>query len=356
MPSPCEDRYAAHLFTAEPGCYRLEAGVAATTDVENSFYIRIDDGPTWLWDVEVGPFHTETVTDRDTGVVTVCLDDAPHVVTVYAREHGTMLDWLALRPEAEPTPTPAPSYHGVVRIPREAWQTARDGLGADFVEFTVRPNWPDSDITDGLDTAQNMGLQVLLHIHDTSQPTDVPWSPSAGVTARGAEILRLVEGHPALWAVYGFEEPFDYTSEGYVSPDEQRALYAAIKATADVPLYSDMATIARAESEGLALSDGMCDVCCVAPTHWPDDPTARLDAEVDTWRRLMPGSQLAVMVNVYEALPGYAMPTAGQLRNLAERLCALGLPYLYYPWQHGAYGRTLADVEELWPVIAEGCP
>jgi hypothetical protein len=217
----------------------------------------------------------------------------------------------------------------------------------------VMPSIADAEILAGLDAAQEMGLSVLLHIHDSSQPTDVPWSPGTGVTRRGAEILHLVEGHPAVWAIYAFEEPFDYTSEGHVTPDQQRELYAAIKSIADLPVYSDLSTIARAEQEGLTLSDGMCDICCVA-LGWTD-PTSRLESEVDTWQRLMPNSQLAVMVNVYDLPPRYVMPTAERIRSLRAQLCALELPYLYYPWQHRQYARALKDVPELWPLIAEGC-
>jgi hypothetical protein len=261
-------------------------------------------------------------------------------------------------PTRQPTNTPAPhpaAIHGVVRTSRSDWGIIKTELGAQVVEMLVTPSTADAEILAGLDDAQRMGLSVLLHVHDRGQPTDVPWSPGVGVTPRGAEILRLVEGHPALWAVYMFEEPFDYTSSGHVTPDEQRELYAAIKAVAaDVPLYSDMSTIYRAEREGLSLSDGMCDICCVAP-GWPDDPIARLNAEVSTWQRLMPNSQLAVMVNVYDDGSSYVMPTAEQIRNFRSELCALDLPYLYYPWQQGSYDLTLADVPHLWPVVAEGC-
>jgi hypothetical protein len=262
-----------------------------------------------------------------------------------------------LEPTHTPTPTKVPSvaYHGVVRSPQSSWPTISGELGAEIVEMLVTPSTSNAQILSGLDSARSMGLSVLLHIHDSSQPTSVPWSPRVGVTARGAEILQLVEGHPALWAIYGFEEPFDYTSPGHVTPDEQRELYAAIKAIADVPLYSDLSSIARAEQEGLDLSDGMCDYCCVAPTNWPTDPAPRLMNEVDTWQRLMPNSRLAVMVNVYDAGSSYVMPTAEQIRDFRVHLCNLNLPYVYYPWQHGAYTRTLEDVPELWPVIAEGC-
>jgi len=274
------------------------------------------------------------------------------------------------RPTNTPTPTvsrtPEPAdtvastshlgaiWHGVVRTNQSDWGTIRTELGAQVVEMLVRPSTADAEILAGLDAAQEMGLLVLLHIYDRSQPTDVPWSPGVGVTPRGAEILRLVEDHPAVWAIYAFEEPFDYTSAGHVTPDQQRELYTAIKAIADVPVYSDLSTISRAEREGLTLSDGMCDICCVAP-GWPDDPIARLNAEVSTWQRLMPNSQLAVMVNVYDAGSTYVMPTAEQIRSFRSQLCALDLPYLYYPWQHGSYIRELQDVPDLWPVIAEGC-
>lgn len=253
-----------------------------------------------------------------------------------------------------PMPHAGPIWHGVVRTNQSDWETIRTELGAQVVEMLVRPSTADAEILASLDAAQELGLLVLLHIHDRGQPTEVPWSPSIGVTPRGAEILRLIEDHPAVWAIYAFEEPFDYTSAGHVTPDQQRELYTAIKAIADVPVYSDLSTISRAEREGLTLSDGMCDICCVAP-GWPDDPIAKLNAEVSTWQRLMPNSQLAVMVNAYDAGSRYVMPTAEQIRSFRSQLCALGLPYLYYPWQHSRYTRALQDVPDLWPVIAGGC-
>jgi len=271
---------------------------------------------------------------------------------------GTPTPTVGGTPEPTDTVTPTPEagaiWHGVVRTNQPDWGTIRAELGAQVVEMLVRPSTPDAEILASLDAAQELGLSVLLHIYDRGQPTEVPWSPSIGVTPRGAEILRLVKDHPAVWAVYAFEEPFDYTSVGYVTPDQQRELYTAIKAIADVSVYSDLSTISRAEREGLTLSDGMCDVCCVAP-GWSDDPIAKLNAEVSAWQRLMPNSQLAVMVNVYEAGSKYVMPTAEQIRSFRSQLCALGLPYLYYPWQHSRYTRALQDVPDLWPVIAGGC-
>lgn len=262
-----------------------------------------------------------------------------------------------------PTDTPAPSgvWHGVVRIPDDRWQTARDELGASWIEFRVTPGWRDADILDGLDAAGALGLKVLLHIYDGSRNTDKPWSISGGswsVSARGVEILQLVEGHPALGAVYILHEPYD--SRDYeADSDAQRALYALLHSYADVPLWTDIASLARPVAEGEVLSDGMCDYCCTFPTAWHRGMAtvlSRINGDYAAWRGQMPGSQLVFMINVYETSDGYyQLPTFEELRTARALMCSYGVPQVYYPWQHGSYSREIGDLPAYWPVIAEGC-
>jgi len=234
----------------------------------------------------------------------------------------------------------------------------RDELGASVVEHLVRPSDTDAEVVAALDDAQALGLGVLLHIYDSSTPTDGPWTESGGVwtvTADGARILRAVEGHRALWGVYMLEEPFDYTSDGFVSADGQRVLYTAIKAVADVQLYSDLASIARAVAEGYTVGDGMCDLCCTAPTKWSAGMTEtlrRIQDEYDAWHATMDQAQLVYMVNTFGGA-GHRMPTAEELREARGRMCELGIPQVYYPWT--GYDDNLSNTPELWPVIMEGC-
>lgn len=267
--------------------------------------------------------------------------------------------WTSVPPTdtpVPPTPQPGVVEFGVVRSAQSAWPTIASEIGADFVEYLARPG--DGNVLAALDYAQGLSLKVLVHVYDSSTDTDGPWSFVDGewqITPYGASVLAEIEGHPALWGFYALEEPFDHTSEGFVDADGQRALYAAIKAIADVPVYSDLASIWRAVESGYGISDGMVDLAGVAPTHWPEDPTSRFLAEWNIQQQYMPGSPLVVMVNVYEALPNYVMPTATQIRDFRATLCEYGVDYLYYPWSHGGYTREIQDVPELWPVMAEGC-
>jgi len=232
----------------------------------------------------------------------------------------------------------------------------RDQLGASLVEFRVTPSTSDNDILAGLNQAQEMGLTVLLHIYEGSQNTNAPWylvGDDWEITARGTEILQLIEGHPSLWAIYTLHEPFG--SSGYhADADSQRALYTLLHSIADIPLYSDESSLARARQEGEILSDGMCDYCCTAPMNWNDGLSViyqRIDGEYEA-AQLMPNSQPVFMINTYGGA-GHRLPTAAELTAVRDYMCTLGVPQVYYPW--GGYTENLSAATYLWSVIVQGC-
>jgi len=267
-------------------------------------------------------------------------------------------------PPPSPTPEPGVLFHGVVRSPDTAWPVIRNELGGSVVEFLVRPSMSTAAVVVGMDTAGDLGLRVLLHPYDSSQNTNAPWYLDGDdwhVTAWGEDVLEAVEGHPALFAVYALHEPFD--SGGYhADTDAQRALYALIKSIADVPVYTDISSLAHFEDAGL--SDGMCDWCATFPCTWRGEWTSeeslaetlrRMDADYATQQALMPGSRLVYLINTYTLGDGarYRMPTPAELDAARDHACGLGVPVLYYPWV--GYDDNLASSPELWPVIREGC-
>jgi hypothetical protein len=269
-------------------------------------------------------------------------------------------------PSAAPTSTLGTMWHGVVRTPETAWRLILDDIGGVVVEHMVKPSNSDADILGSLNRAQAMGLKVLLHVYDSSSPTQKPWTIDGGqwsVSQRGQEILRLVQGHPALFAVYQLHEPYDST--GYhADSDAQRALYVLLKSYADVPLYTDIATLHMPLQFGEVLSDGMCDYCATFPTTFRGSSEAalaetfrRIDADLAAQRQYMPGSQLVFLINVYQIGDGaqYRLPTTEELVAVRDYVCELGTPVLYYPWTHSGYDVTLSEASALWPVIAEGC-
>jgi hypothetical protein len=242
----------------------------------------------------------------------------------------------------------------------------QDSLGGVVVEHLVKPSASDADILGSLNRAQAMDLRVLLHVYDSGSNTRKPWRLEDGnwvVSERGIEILRLVEGHPALFAVYTLHEPYD-SSDYHADSDAQRALYVLLKSYANVPLYTDIATLDRPLQSGEVLSDGMCDYCATFPATFRGSPEAalaetfrRIDADLAAQRQYMPTSQVMFLVNVYQIGDGahYRLPTEEELVVVRDYLCELGTPTLYYPWTHGGYDVTLSEVPALWPVIAEGC-
>ena len=267
-----------------------------------------------------------------------------------------------------PTPTivPGTAWHAVARSSKDAWATLASELNASVVELRVRLSDTDTEIIAALDNAQALGLQVLVHIYDGSTASKGPWSledDTWTVSPQGIEILTLIEGHPAVWAVYQLEEPW---GSGY-DADAQRALYSAIKAYAPTtPLYTDLGSLYKAVEVGDNISDGMCDWCCTAPTVFRGEWTSeqcitetftRMDADLAAQREFMPGSQLIFMFNIYQLEDGarYRLPTEPELIIVRDYTCNLEVPALYYPWYHGSYEITLKDAPHLWPAIAAGC-
>jgi hypothetical protein len=208
----------------------------------------------------------------------------------------------------------------------------------------------------------------LLHIYDHHSNTQNPWSLAGDqwfISPRGAEILQLVEGHPAVWAIYQLHEPFD-SSSYHADANAQRALYSLLKQYTNHELYTDIGTLARPAEASEVLSDGMCDYCATFPTtfrgEWSSEQSLaetfrRMDADLSVQAAYMPNSQLIFLINTYQIADGtgYRLPTPDELRAAQAHACDLAVPVLYYPWQHGRYDRTLSTTPELWPVVAEGC-
>ena len=93
------------------GSYRVWARVIAANPGDDSFWVRIDEGPWIRWnEVALGTaWHWDQVHDSDNSdrVVTVPLTAARHTLTVAYREDGTQLDKLLITNDADFVPTGA---------------------------------------------------------------------------------------------------------------------------------------------------------------------------------------------------------------------------------------------------------
>jgi len=278
-------------------------------------------------------------------------------------------------PTATGTPTSAPpastSWYGIVRAPVEDWPTIRENLGGAVVDLVVRPYTPLNDITASLDSAQALGYQVIFHIFDGDTDTNKPWYLDVDgqwiFPQHAVDILQAVSDHPAVFAIYALHEPLD-GGVTYVGVEQQQALYSLLKLHAGgLPVYTDIGSLSAFEAQGEPLADGMCDYCATFPSYFRSDWTSeqclaetlrRIDADMDTWQRLMPNSQVMFLVNTYAFTSSGVprrLPTPYELGVVKGYLCDLDRPMLYIPWHHSSYDATLEDAPELWPVIAEGC-
>lgn len=81
----------------ETSSYALVARVLAGSVESDSFYVRIGETASWLWQVPRVLGYTErAVTDQDGVPVVLELDSGSHLVGVLGAESGTKLDWLML--------------------------------------------------------------------------------------------------------------------------------------------------------------------------------------------------------------------------------------------------------------------
>ena len=104
---PGPDRADFCFNVTTPGFYRLLGTVLATNGGSNSFYVTINGSPTdgYIWDTTIDSVnYVDDYVNQRGGAdpVEFNLTAGEHVVTVYAREDGTVLDKLALELISEP--------------------------------------------------------------------------------------------------------------------------------------------------------------------------------------------------------------------------------------------------------------
>ncbi len=102
-----QDGYAECLFeVTTPGIYRLLGNISAPSGLDNSFFVSIDSGPSWLWDTpQSTPFINDNVNDRNNqDPVLVNLAAGQYNVRVALREDGTKLRSMTLVYDSPPPP------------------------------------------------------------------------------------------------------------------------------------------------------------------------------------------------------------------------------------------------------------
>jgi hypothetical protein len=80
------------------GSYVLWGRISAVNGKDNSFFVQIENGSDYLWEVETGKrWHWDLVNDRyKTDPVKFILDKGKHSIKIKLREDGTRLDKMLL--------------------------------------------------------------------------------------------------------------------------------------------------------------------------------------------------------------------------------------------------------------------
>ena len=96
--SPSRVEYCFNVTTA--GTYRIDGKVYGSNNTSDSFYVRVDGGPSegYLWDSTQNlSYQTDSVSDRGgANPVLVTLSAGEHTVAIHHREDGTRLDTINL--------------------------------------------------------------------------------------------------------------------------------------------------------------------------------------------------------------------------------------------------------------------
>lgn len=200
---PSADRIDFCFNVIEAGLYRLSSTILATGDGNNSFYIAIDGQPAegYLWDTATDQdnYITDYVNQRGgTDPVEFNLSVGEHIVTVYAREDGTILDKLEL--ELMNRQPIVPICNGLVREAEDAILRGGFIVGMDENasggRFVHLPNGTGNNLTG---TAIGDSAEYCFTVH------------AAGTYLLEGTILATGSGNDSLYVIID-----DQSAAGYL--------------------------------------------------------------------------------------------------------------------------------------------
>lgn len=227
---------------------------------------------------------------------------------------------------------------------------AHDGTAADWLAF--------------LNTAQENNIQVIPWLW----PQGWTWNGQTWqIDAQANLFVQTVAKHPAVLAIYALHEPYWNGCEGCgYTTGQQQALYLAIKAIANVPLYSDVDSMAFWTARGTetAFAEGVCDYC--GTWYYPfvkggiyerQELITRLTNDLAVLRQRAPNSKFVWLMQSYAQGPpnNLRMPTAAEMRDLASIVYSSNIDgALWYPWKFdGLYSDYLFNHPELYGVVKQ---
>lgn len=251
-------------------------------------------------------------------------------------------------------------FYGMQFVYQDDLDKAKE-LGIEVIMTDLPHDGTPADWLAFLNAAQAHGIRVIPWLW----PQGWTWNGTAWqIDAQARLFLQTVTGHPALFAVYALHEPYwnGCGGCGYTTATQQ-ALYRALKAISNVPLYSEIGSIADWTSRGqaTAFADGVCDYC--AAWYYPfreggiyerAELIAQLTADLAVARERAPQSKIVWMMPAYEYRPDHIrMPSADEMRDLASIVYSTGVAGAWwYPWKfNDLYSDYLFNHPELHPTV-----
>jgi len=257
-------------------------------------------------------------------------------------------------------------FYGVQYVPIDELEIVKR-LGAEVVLMEFQHDGPPESWLAYLDEAQAQGIQVIAWLW----PEGWSWDGAEWQIDDQAKLfIQTVSGHPALFAIYSLHEPYwmGCFGCGYTTA-EQQALYSAIKAITNVPIYSEVDSMAfwiEYGEETAFFADGVCDYCAtwyypfkVGGVYERDQVITQLAADLEVARERAPNSKIVWIMQSFEQTyaPYYLrMPNADEMRDLASIVYSTDVDgALWYPWywDNDLYSDFLSNHPELYPVVRE---
>ena len=257
-------------------------------------------------------------------------------------------------------------YYGMHFVDSSDLSTVKD-LGTEVVLMALRHDGTPEEWLGYLNAAWAAEIRVIAWLW----PEGWSWDGTAWHIDEQAELfVQTVSAHPGLLAVYALHEPYwnGCWGCGYTTT-EQQALYATIKAIADVPIHSAVDSMSAWTSYAekyhmdTAFADGICDYCetwyhpfLEGGAYERSELVAQLEADLAVAEARAPNSRIVWSMQCFAQDEYYRMPDDEEMRDLASIVYARDVDgALWYPWNRGSdlYSDSLVNHPELYPVVLE---